>query len=51
VLVNCVSKNLFPTLPQTLEDTIDILSAEGDNITKFNDEKFCHISSDKNLIL
>jgi len=47
----CARKKLFPTLPQTLEDTIDILSAEGDNITTFNHEKFCHISSDKNLIL
>ncbi|KAF0701486.1 MULE domain-containing protein [Aphis craccivora] len=50
-LLYCACKKLFPTLPQTLEDTIDILSAEGDNITTFNDEKFCHISSGKNLIL
>ncbi|KAL4091882.1 hypothetical protein QTP88_026494 [Uroleucon formosanum] len=47
----CACKKLFPTLLQTLEDTIDILSAEGDNITEFNDEKCCHISSDKNYIL
>jgi hypothetical protein len=50
-LLYCTHKKLFPTLPQTLEDTIDILSAEGNNITNFNDEKCCHISSNKNFIL
>ncbi|KAL4135834.1 hypothetical protein QTP88_007421 [Uroleucon formosanum] len=47
----CARKKLFPKLLQTLEDTIDILSAEEDNIIKFNNEKCCHISSDKNFIL